>query len=182
VSAADVTVHGGVLVVNPALAVIQTASCEGLRAGLIAADAALARGLVTTGDLAGALASSGLAGEPARAVAMADGRSESPGESWSRLVFAGLALPAPELQAEIRDAGGRLLGRVDFLFRERRVIVEFDGRVKYEGADGRDALFREKRREDALRSLGYQVVRLTWRDLSDPALVSRLVKEAFSRT
>lgn len=182
VSAADVTVRGGVLVVNPALAVIQMASCQGLRAGLIAADAALARGLVTTGDLAGALASSGLAGESARAVAMADGRSESSGESWSRLVFAGLALPAPELQAEIRDAGGRLVGRVDFLFRERRVIVEFDGRVKYEGADGRDALFREKRREDALRSLGYQVVRLTWRDLSDPALVCRLVKEAFSRT
>ena len=145
VSAADVTVYGGVLVVNPALAVIQTASCDGLRAGLIAADAALARGLVTARDLAAALASSGLAGEAARAVEMADGRSESPGESWSRLVFAGLALPAPELQADIRDAGGRLVGRVDFLFREQRLIVEFDGRIKYEGADGRDAVFREKR-------------------------------------
>jgi hypothetical protein len=131
VSASDLTVHGGVLVVNAALAVVQTASYEGLRAGLIAADAALARGLVTAGDLAGALASSGVAGEAARAVEMADGRSESPGESWSRLVFAGLALPAPELQVEIRDAGGRLVGRVDFLFRERRLIVEFDGKVKY---------------------------------------------------
>ena len=119
VSAADVTVYGGVLVVNPALAVIQTASCDGLRAGLIAADAALARGLVTARDLAGALASSGLAGEAARAVEM---------------------------------------------------------------ADGRDALFREKRREDALRSLGYQVVRLTWRDLHDPALVERLITEALSRS
>ena len=182
VSAADVTVYGGVLVVNPALAVIQTASCDGLRAGLIAADAALARGLVTARDLAAALASSGLAGEAARAVEMADGRSESPGESWSRLVFVGLALPAPELQADIRDAGGRLVGRVDFLFREQRLIVEFDGRIKYEGADGRDALFREKRREDALRSLGYQVVRLTWRDLHDPALVERLITEALSRS
>jgi hypothetical protein len=182
VSAADVTVHGGVLVVRPALAVVQTASCDGLRAGLIAADAALARSLVTAGDLADALASSGLAGEAARAVEMADGRSESPGESWARMVFAGLALPAPELQAEIRDAGGRLVGRVDFLFRERRLIVEFDGKVKYEGADGGTALFREKRREDMLRSLGYQVVRLTWRDLHDPARVERLIMEAFART
>lgn len=94
VPASDVTVHGGVLVVNAARAVVQAASHEGLRAGLIAADAALARGLVTAGDLAGALASSGIAGEAARAVEMADGRSESPGESWSRLVFAGLALPS----------------------------------------------------------------------------------------
>lgn len=179
VSASDVTVRGGVLVVNPALAVIQTASNHGLRAGLIAADASLARHLVTAADLAGALAASGIGGEAARAVEMADGRSESPGESWSRLVFAGLVLPAPELQAEIRDAGGRLVGRVDFLFRRQRLIVEFDGKVKYGGADGRDALFREKRREDALRSLGYQVVRLTWRDLHDPALVHRLISGAF---
>ena len=181
VLASDTTVRGGVLVVSPALAVVQTASCDGLRAGLIAADAALARGLVTAGDLAGALASPGHSGQSARVVEMADGRSESPGESWSRLVFAGLALPAPQLQAEIRDGRGGLVGRVDFLFREQRVVVEFDGRVKYEGADGRDALFREKRREDALRSLGYQVVRLTWRDLHDPASVARLIGEAFLR-
>ena len=182
VSAADVTIRGGVLVVNPSLAVLQTASYAGLRAGLIAADAALARALVTAGDLVSALALSGLAGEAARAVEMANGLAESPGESWSRLVFAGLGMPTPEQQVEIRDASGRLVGRVDFLFRAQRTIVEFDGRIKYEGADGRDALFREKRREDALRSLGYQVVRLTWRDLRDPALVERLIKEAFSRS
>ncbi|HYO19519.1 MAG TPA: hypothetical protein VES02_12730 [Dermatophilaceae bacterium] len=60
--------------------------------------------------------------------------------------------------------------------------MEFDGKVKYGGADGRDALFREKRREDALRSLGYQVARLTWRDLQDPALVQGLITAAFSRS
>jgi very-short-patch-repair endonuclease len=61
-------------------------------------------------------------------------------------------------------------------------IVELDGLVKYAGADGRQALIDEKRREDALRSLGYHVVRLIWRDLHDPALVKRLIKDAFSRT
>ena len=74
------------------------------------------------------------------------------------------------------------MGRVDFLFRAQRTIVEFDGLVKYGGADGRHALIEEKRREDQLRSLGYQVVRLIWRDLHDPSLVMRLVTDAFSRS
>ena len=82
----------------------------------------------------------------------------------------------------IRDQRGRFVGRVDFLFRAQRTIVEFDGLLKYGGADGRQALVEEKRREDTLRSLGYQVVRLTWRDLHDPALVARAIKDAFART
>jgi hypothetical protein len=67
------------------------------------------------------------------------------------------------------------------------------GLVKYGGADGRRALIEggnpslldsdfEKRREDALRSLGYQLVRLTWRDLHDPAVVEGLIRQAFART
>jgi very-short-patch-repair endonuclease len=67
------------------------------------------------------------------------------------------------------------------VFRAQRTIVEFDGLIKYGGADGRQALVDEKRREDALRSLGYQVVRLTWRDLYDPGLVDRLIRQAFTR-
>lgn len=64
--------------------------------------------------------------------------------------------------------------RVDFLV-ANVVVVEFDGAVKYEGAGGRDALVREKRRESALTDLGYEVVRVTWADLADPtALVKRI--------
>jgi len=90
-------------------------------------------------------------------------------------VFIGLGLPEPERQVEIRDSQGRLVGRVDFLFRAAAVIVEFDGAVKYAGAEGREALVREKRREDALRVMGYRVVRLVWADLADPARVARLL-------
>lgn len=67
------------------------------------------------------------------------------------------------------------MARVDFLFREKRLIVEFDGAMKYGGAEGRAALVAEKRREDALRRLGYRVVRLTWADLRDPARVLSLL-------
>jgi hypothetical protein len=65
------------------------------------------------------------------------------------------------LQVEIRDASGRLIGRVDILL-ERVTIVEFDGATKYGNADD---LVAEKWREDDLRSRGYQVVRVgcrTW--------------------
>ena len=92
-----------------------------------------------------------------------------------------LGLPKVEPQVEIRDARGRLVGRVDFLFRRYRTVVEFDGLVKYGGAGGRQALIDEKCRENALRSLGFQVVRLIWRDLHDLVLVDKLIKEAFSR-
>jgi len=74
-------------------------------------------------------------------------------------------LPAPTLQAEIRDAAGRLIGRVDFLLCGR-LIVEFDGTTKY--GEGAGAVVAEKWREDRLRACGYQVVRVGWADLDQP--------------
>lgn len=172
-------------VVHPAMAVVQSAAIAGVTAGVAAADAALAEGQVTRKDLEVALRVARLGpgrADARTAVELADGLAESPGESWARVLFVSLGLPQVEPQVEIRDARGTFVGRVDFLFRKYRTVVEFDGLVKYGGADGRQALIDEKRREDALRTLGYQVVRLTWRDLYEPALVSRLIKEAFSRT
>jgi predicted transcriptional regulator of viral defense system len=49
-----------------------------------------------------------------RVVAFLDGRSESAGESLSRVRMAEDGLPAPELQRQIIDARGRPIGRVDF--------------------------------------------------------------------
>jgi hypothetical protein len=39
----------------------------------------------------------------------------------------------PTPQVEIRDLQGRLVGRVDFLLKRERIIVEFDALVKYAG-------------------------------------------------
>ena len=167
-------------VVTAAVAVVQTAAVSGVRAGVVAADAALRRGL-TREDLATALAAARLGrGRRAatRVVDLADGRSESPGESWARLVMAEIGLPTPELQALIEDETGAVVARVDFLFRRERVVVEFDGAVKYGGAQGRAALVAEKRREDAIRRLGYVVVRLTWADLRSPERVRALIRAA----
>ncbi len=166
------------------MAVVQSAAFAGIAAGVAAADAALFAGQVTGKDLEVALRVARLGpgrADARAAVELADGLAESPGESWARVLFLSLGLPTVEPQVEIRDARGKFVGRVDFLFRAQRTIVEFDGLVKYAGADGRQALVEEKRREDALRSLGYQVVRLTWRDLHDAALVERLINEASAR-
>ncbi len=170
---------------TPAMAVVQSAALVGVTAGVAAADAALHSGQVTRNDLEVALRVARLGpgrGDARAAVELSDQRAESPGESWARVLFVSLGLPTVEPQVVIRDARGRFVGRVDFLFRAQRTVVEFDGLVKYGGADGRQALIDEKRREDALRLLGYQVVRLTWRDLHDPALVARVIRDAFART
>ncbi|HVH20821.1 MAG TPA: hypothetical protein VNA11_00035 [Pseudonocardia sp.] len=107
-----------------------------------------------------------------RAIAFADGRSASVGESRSRVAIAGAGLPAPVLQWAVRDRAGRLVGYTDFGWPELHTVGEFDGRVKYgrllrSGQDAGDSVFAEKVREDRLRDLGLAVVRWTWSDLTD---------------
>jgi hypothetical protein len=167
---------------TPATCVVQVAAASGLRAGVAAADAALHRCLFEAATLARAAE----VVAPPRGAAVvdavlrhADGRSESPGESLTRLVLRGAHLDATP-QVPIRDDLGRIVARVDLLV-GGVVVVEFDGAVKYDGQDGREALVREKRREDTLRRMGYEVVRITWADLADPARVVRWVREALAR-
>jgi hypothetical protein len=175
VPAAWVVEHDGIPVVAVRYAVLQTAADSGPRAGLIAADAACRLGLTAPVALERAWSECHWPRWAGVVPHLASPDSESPGESWCRLVFHGLGIEQPEQQAEIRDELGRLVGRTDFLFRARRLVVEFDGSVKYAGASGREALVGEKRREDELRRLGYRVVRLTWADLRAPARVARLL-------
>ena len=149
---------------------------------VIAMDAALLAGRTTPDELRSAAAAvRHWPGAPraVRAVALADGRAESPLESRGRLRIVGAGLPAPELQVEIRTAG-RLVGVVDAWFDGAAVAVEFDGRVKYTDP-WRDrtperVLWEEKRREDELRALDIRVARLADADLGDrwPAVAERL--------
>ncbi len=62
--------------------------------------------------------------------------------------------------------------RVDFLFPEARLVVEYDGRATHEGPVRRG---RDSGRDDALRALGYAVLRITARDLADPAGLRRRI-------
>lgn len=118
-----------------------------------------------------------------RAIALADGRSESPGETRSRVLMWRLGLPMPELQYEVLTARGRY--RSDFAWPSRRLLGEFDGRVKYgellrPGERPEDALMREKRREQQLRAAGWWVVRWTMADLQDPVGFRRIIESGFA--
>ncbi|MCC9146200.1 MULTISPECIES: hypothetical protein [unclassified Arthrobacter] len=127
----------------------------------------------------------------------ADGRSESPGESYSRAVLYRQGFPVPELQQEFFSAGGKFLGRTDFYWSEQRLVGEFDGAVKYgRGAlasaevtalrPSWETLTQEKRREDAIRAMGVRFARWSWEDITrspqDPdGMVQLLVRAGLPR-
>lgn len=70
-------------------------------------------------------------GQARRVVGLLDARSESAGESYSRVVFHLAGLPSPEPQYRVLTADRRLVGRCDFGWPEFGVLAEFDGKKKY---------------------------------------------------
>ncbi len=173
-------------VIEVSVAVVQTGVVNGPMAALIAADAALHRQLASAGGLSRALAlvdGPGV-GRVRRILPFADGRSESPGETRTRQLLRMMGLPSTP-QVVIQDAGFH--ARVDLLLDEAPVVMEFDGFVKYgrpvrpgEQTPG-EVVYAEKLREDRLRSLGFEVVRVTWSNLSDPVALRRRVESAVAR-
>lgn len=111
--------------------------------------------------------------------------SGSPAESMCRVRFRQLGTPEPVQQHEFRRPGEQT-AVVDFWFPVQGVVVEVDGRGKYEDPDllgastTADAYWREKRREDFVRSFPEVrfVVRLSWSDLMHPERVRQALRRA----
>jgi hypothetical protein len=164
----------GVRVTSPIRTALDLARSLRHEAAVVSLDAALHHGLLTHELLRARLFDiSGIPGSraAARAVLAADGRSESVGESRSRVILTRWGLAPSALQFEVRSPFGTVVGRTDFAWEDDRLIGEFDGRVKYgrllrPGEDPGDAVFAEKRREDAIRDEGWGVVRWIWADLA----------------
>lgn len=186
----DVVEVDGVHVTVPDRTAIDMALLGGFERGVVVADAALRLPgmnkdvLLHRLDLMRDWSGARNAG---RVAEFADGLSESVGESRTRVVFELAGLPRPVLQAVIIDpVTGLILARVDFQFVEERTIGEFDGRVKYgavpaHGLTAEDIVWREKRREDALRDQGYEVARSVWADLRQPHVIVERYKRCFER-
>lgn len=175
------TTPTGVRVVDVAVACLQVAVRWGALPGLVSADSALHLEQMTHDDLVGARALfTARPGQRALRATLdrATGEHESVGETRCSEVMLTLGLPSFERQVWVRDRSGVAVGRVDFLIRSTRTIVEFDGMMKYTSPE---VLRQEKLREDRLRALGYEVVRLTWADLDDPGRVYQLITSAFAR-
>lgn len=163
------------LAVSVVDACLLTAADHGFVSGVVAMDAAVKRRETTVGALSTGLSSSGIryGAEQARAAIEAiDPKCESPGETRTRIILTAAGLDVRS-QVSLSDDEG-FIARVDFLVGDR-VVVEFDGAIKYDGLDGKRALMEEKRREERLRDAGFRVVRVTWADLTRPAvLVARI--------
>jgi hypothetical protein len=95
-----------------------------------------------------------------RALALVDGRSESPPESWVRVACALAGLPPPVLQYEVL-VDGVWLARVDLAWPEQRLIVEYDGEYHFEGLQ----IVKDDVRLAALVAADWRVIRLSSADL-----------------
>jgi hypothetical protein len=128
-----------------------------------------------------------------RALKFSDGRAATVGESRSRVLFARLGLPAPDLQRRIVDTSGELVAITDFYFDGFDTAGEFDGKLKYgrelyersgqiEDVDLGAVVWNEKRREDAVRDEGNELVRVIWSELDghDGSVRARVLR-AFAR-
>ncbi|MDO5635411.1 MAG: hypothetical protein Q4G34_11170 [Micrococcus sp.] len=163
---------------DPGFACLQVAARYGVRPGIVATDACLHRKLTSREALAAILESGRLRRGITAATTVleqADARAESPGESLLRLVLMGQAL---SVVSQFAVPGTPY--RADFLV-DGRVVVEFDGEMKYEGVEGKEALLKEKWRQRQISDRGFEVVRVTWRELADPAEIQRRIMAAAMR-
>lgn len=98
--------------------------------------------------------------------------SRSPMETTARLLFRRGGLPEPELNAAVTDAGGEWLAFGDFVWRERRVVAEFDG--DFHRINRRQWQIDVARRE-AVQEAGWTYLQLTARMVTVPAYADRLI-------
>lgn len=181
----DVTVVDGIPVTSADRTVADLLRTLPFEAGVCVGDAALHSGSVTVTGIAAALARSAGRGvvSARRTLAACDARSESVGESRTRVLLRASNIELPDLQVKLYSETGKFLGRVDFLFLIG-VILEFDGDVKYSkylrpGQTPAEAVIEEKRREDELRSFGWVFVRCTWAELAHPEQFLAKLRRAF---
>jgi hypothetical protein len=176
---ADLVIHRqipGATSLDAGLVIAQVA-LGSTASGLMALDAALARKLARRDDFERWLPL--LHGRPGfahlRVVAeLGDGRRESPLESRTALVFhhwgwrlePQFDVPGTPFRADSRISG-------------TRVLIESDGQVKYADPGSE---WREKIREDDIRALGWEVVRVTDQLLDEQRVLLRRVHAALDRS
>jgi hypothetical protein len=184
----DVTTIDGMAVTSLRRTVLDLCRTLPIEEAVAAGDRALVHGLAVEvlEEALGRLGRSPGVRQARRAIQLMDGRSESAGESVSRVRIISDGLPAPEPQLVIRSPDGTFVARVDFGWKEQQTVGEFDGKIKYgrllkPGHRIEDVVAKEKEREDAIRDLGWKVVRWIWADLYRPGVLRDRLQRAFVR-
>lgn len=176
----EVIEHRGLLTTTAVRTVLDIAALAAFEHGVAVADAALHDGLTEVTALSAAASAAPDrrgAARIAKVIDFADGATESPGESISRVTMARIGVPKPVLQQVFRDRSG-FAGRVDFWFPKQRAAGEMDGKSKYvdpemNGGDPAEAVYKEKVREDRVRALDVRFARWGWTEARSPLLLGR---------
>ena len=184
---ADRSTAIGLPITADARTAIDVARCHSTATALVVADHVLGRS-TTRDQLKQALyAASDHPGArtAGRVVSLADGRSESVGETLGRLAFDAVDLAPDELQLPLRTDWGTV--RADYAWTRFKLVGEFDGRIKYgrllkAGQSAQDVLVNERQRELAIERTGWLVVRFTWAEVFDHELVRTRLREAMARS
>jgi hypothetical protein len=175
----DVEQIAGIAVTSPRRTAIDLARSGSLAQGVAALDHVIAAGcdrahlqewLADRRPFHGA-------GRLERALGLAQGLSESPLESLSLARFAELGIAPPVQQFDLVVDGYRY--RLDFFWPDVEVVGEADGRLKY--SDPGD-LWREKRREDAIRRHVRAFLRWSWSDALHPDRLAAILRSGGIRS
>jgi hypothetical protein len=184
IPAHDVVRRQGIPVVDATRAVFDAARlADGVREAVVAIDMAIVGGITSAERVAAYTRGhhdQGITGigQVREALPLVRERSWSPNESRLRLmgeIDAGL--PRLEPNCPVLDRQGNLLGIVDLLEPAAGLALEFDG------ADHRDRIrhTRDVAKDEAFRSHGLEVTRITGTDLRDRDLVVNRLLAARSR-
>ena len=165
VTPADVIEWQGLRVTSAARTFADLAAQTSPRELVVIGDVILGRSLATPDELVAILDGAYVGRRGLAAIRWAlprlDGKSKSPQESRGRLRFEDEGLPRPECNVDIYDAAGGYIACSDWVLREAKIAVEFDGEHH---------LSVEQQRSDAIRdrlliAAGYVPLRATSRDI-----------------
>ncbi len=178
----DVTDFHGIRVATPERALFDELRCLEDRDAIVAADMAVASGLVNLPSMTEyALQHRGFrrSGRAVDALAQARFGVRSPPESRLRLIWTrDAALPRPEVNAMVFDLGGRFIGCADLFDADAGLVVEYDG-VEHLRARRRA---RDAARDEDCRAIGLEYTRVTALELRDVGRVVSRLRAARARS
>jgi len=166
---------------SPARTIIDLCGCVHPRRAERAMDNALSMGLVSVGDLGRMLGETGTHGRAGIALArrllsVRTADYVAPASELEALLLAVLeasGIEAPERQGSVGGTQAPV-GRVDFVFREARVVVEADSRRHHSSWLDVQA---DHRRDLLLTAAGWRVIRVNWHQLvEEPRLFAAAVR------
>lgn len=165
----DVVVIGGVRVTSPLRTAADLLCLLPRREALAAADALMRAHGFTPADLRRLLVRyfrrRGIV-QARNLASLVDGRSESAGESWTRLAIVDHDLPTPQPQFWV-VVQGRPTYRLDLAYPHARIAIEYDGAAHHSSPEDRR---RDEERRAWLRAHGWRIVVLTNASFQDEAL------------